>query len=1022
MENRLKLYQIPFDNEGYSKSFSLEDLDKEFDETENNNFDINPYAFFERFGFLVVRGCISEEDADKTQNEIFDIIESKISTFKRDDISTWDNAFEEGTSIPQYGSPSKPPVFKRQFLLNRTNPNVFKVFSKLLKNEELVVNHDRCCFFRPGKVNEKWKTRNNVHLDMNPYKWMQDSNEESKKELDSLRYERIGEFIVENNQVNYKEGLSLQGVINLRDNKIEDGGYCVTPGFHHEFREYFGTTKPQLTNPSWNFQSKDIAFKCAKRISMRKGDMVVWNQQMPHGSMANNSDNHRMAQFLKIFPQSNISPKRYKARKEAMERILKEEHNNNFPLDNLKIQLLEMEKMVRERAEKERLEKERLEKERLEQKQKDNVCNICVLETTNNNSNSRNNNQIGNNSNNSSNIINDSNNTRTNITQNTQITEEDIVTHPESDRPHKKQRTLNKNMSYENSNEPNDDKNNNNNNNNIDSNSKSLTNNKHNHKEPYFNRTELVRLLIQSLDSLGYDKSSKILEQESGISLQSKEINQFSESVIEGDWKKVEELLPFLKLNDRDTNNVKFLIFSQKFLEYLEHNKISKALQCLREEITPLNKDSKKLQHLTSLIMTVNTSETKKIIKQKSSRVTLLSEIRKFVNPNLMLPDNRLEQLIKQSIQYQIGKCLYHNTSEQFTELFKDHTCEKDQMPLDVLFTLKDKHRDEVWFITFSNDGKKLASCSRDNNIIIWDMSPIYLDEPSEPKVLHTLSGHTKEVSHLAWSPNDKYLLSTSNDSTTKLWNPADGTLLKTFAKHTDYVTCCSWHPDNKRFVTGGNDRNIYLWSIENLNLDQPNGNSSSSSSNLSNNNYNNHLHIPNQSAQPIKSWQCARVNDLAIHKDGRQLIVICHEKKIRIYDLENEKKAETSLNEADSITSMQLSKDCKYALVNTSCQEIHLWDLEKQNIVQKYRGQKQGRFVIRSCFGGVDEAFILSGSEDSTIYIWHRQTGTLLETLSRHSGTVNTVCWSPCSPNIFCSASDDQTIKVWSNTNRVNK
>nr|P0DPA1.1 RecName: Full=WD repeat-containing protein DDB_G0349043 [Dictyostelium discoideum] len=563
-----------------------------------------------------------------------------------------------------------------------------------------------------------------------------------------------------------------------------------------------------------------------------------------------------------------------------------------------------------------------------------------------------------------------------------------------------------------------------NNNNNNDEDLKIQDN--HNNKEPFFNRSELVRLLIQSLNSLGYDKSAEFLEKDSGISLQSKEINQFSECVVSGDWNKVEELLPFLKLNEFDTNNVKFLVYSQKFLEYLENHKIKEALECLRLEITPYTKDTSRLQVLTSLIMTSNSSETKKQIKQRSSRVNLLDDIRKYVNPNIMLPENRLEQLIKQSIQYQMGKCLYHNTSEQFINLFKDHTCDKSQMPLDVLFTLKDKHRDEIWFITFSHDGQRLASSSKDNTIIIWDMSTIYLDQPTEPKVMFILLGHTKEVSHLSWSPNDKYLLSASNDSTVKLWNTNDGTLLKTFTKHSDAVTCCGWHPDNKRFVSGGNDKNIYLWSIENLDLTNSNNNNNNHNNNNSNINGNsingsNNNGNNNNNISPIKSWACARVNDLSIHKDGKQLIIICQEKKLRIYDLENEKTPEVVLMETDAITSMELSNDCNFALVNTSNQEIHLWDLEKQIIVQKYRGHKQGRFVIRSCFGGVDQAFVLSGSEDSTIYIWHRSSGILLETLSRHSGTVNTVCWSPCNPFIFCSASDDQTIKVWSRSNNHN-
>lgn len=87
------------------------------------------------------------------------------------------------------------------------------------------------------------------------------------------------------------------------------------------------------------------------------------------------------------------------------------------------------------------------------------------------------------------------------------------------------------------------------------------------------------------------------------------------------------------------------------------------------------------------------------------------------------------------------------------------------------------------------------------------------------------------------------------------------------------------------------------------------------------------------------------------------------------------------SIQEADSVTSLALSADNRLLLVNiasnstvpstnmaemilTRLQETHMWDLTTKRIVQKYRGQKQGRFVIRSCFGGFGEAFVLSGSE----------------------------------------------------------
>jgi WD repeat-containing protein 26 len=55
--------------------------------------------------------------------------------------------------------------------------------------------------------------------------------------------------------------------------------------------------------------------------------------------------------------------------------------------------------------------------------------------------------------------------------------------------------------------------------------------------------------------------------------------------------------------------------------------------------------------------------------------------------------------------------------------------------------------------------------------------------------------------------------------------------------------------------------------------------------------------------------------------------------------------------------------------LVNLTSEEIHLWNIRNAPIrVNRYSGHKRSRFVIRSCFGGTEQAFIASGSEDSQV------------------------------------------------------
>jgi WD40 repeat protein len=68
-----------------------------------------------------------------------------------------------------------------------------------------------------------------------------------------------------------------------------------------------------------------------------------------------------------------------------------------------------------------------------------------------------------------------------------------------------------------------------------------------------------------------------------------------------------------------------------------------------------------------------------------------------------------------------------------------------------------------VLSVSWSPDGKTLASGGWDHKIKLWDVAA--------GKELATLTGHTDEVFAVAWSPDGKTLASASTDKTVKLWD-----------------------------------------------------------------------------------------------------------------------------------------------------------------------------------------------------------------------------------------------------------
>eukprot|EP00850_Spirogloea_muscicola_P013079 SM000087S23361 [mRNA] locus=s87:252103:261379:- [translate_table: standard] len=495
---------------------------------------------------------------------------------------------------------------------------------------------------------------------------------------------------------------------------------------------------------------------------------------------------------------------------------------------------------------------------------------------------------------------------------------------------------------------------------------------------------EFVRLLTQALSSLGYHDAATKLEEESGIPLQSKAVTAFRNGILEGRWDSCVQLLAQMGLEEEDHKQAKFLILQQRFLEHLEDGSTLQALRVLRGSLAPLGINTNQLHLLATCVMCTTPEDLMKTVhwtgSAVKSRFRLLVDLQALIPPSVLIPERRLERLVEQALQAQREHCELHNTFEEAFSLFADHKCGRDEIPSRASLVL-DAHTDEVWYLQFSHDGKRLASASKDQSVIIWEIE-------CEDVVLvqHRLQGHTKPLSFVAWSPDDSLLLTCGNDELVKLWDTATGTCKHTYEKHTQAVTACAWCPDGGRFVSGGLDRCMFMWDT---------------------------------AGNEIESWRgprMPRINDLAISEDGKHMVSICSEKEIRIHNFED--KTDRTIEEEKSITSLCMSSDGRYILVNLSSQEIHLWDLGRKKHPDlptcKYRGQKQGRFVIRSCFGGSNQAFIVSGSEDSQIYIWHRETEELLEVLAGHSGTVNAVSWNPANPHMFASASDDHTIRLW--------
>lgn len=155
------------------------------------------------------------------------------------------------------------------------------------------------------------------------------------------------------------------------------------------------------------------------------------------------------------------------------------------------------------------------------------------------------------------------------------------------------------------------------------------------------------------------------------------------------------------------------------------------------------------------------------------------------------------------------------------------------------------------------------------------------------------------------------------------------------------------------------------------------------------------------------------RVQDLCGSQDGRWLVAMDDHCTIHVYNA-GTRELEYELELTARPTSVSISEDSKHLLVNKSDGETQLIDLETRVSVQKFLGNTGGAFLIRSSFGGANESFVASGSEDGYVLIWHKITGATVERLKRHKSRCNAVTWKPDDPSTLASCGDDGTVKMY--------
>lgn len=87
------------------------------------------------------------------------------------------------------------------------------------------------------------------------------------------------------------------GLLYLNDVAENQGAFQCVPGFHREIDSWLGSLPPGADPRKEILDSFDPV-----KIAGKAGDLIVWRQELPHGSSINRADYPRFAQYMAMYP------------------------------------------------------------------------------------------------------------------------------------------------------------------------------------------------------------------------------------------------------------------------------------------------------------------------------------------------------------------------------------------------------------------------------------------------------------------------------------------------------------------------------------------------------------------------------------------------------------------------------------------------------------------------------------------------------------------------------------------------
>jgi hypothetical protein len=279
-------------------------------------------------------------------------------------------------------------------------------------------------------------------------------------------------------------------------------------------------------------------------------------------------------------------------------------------------------------------------------------------------------------------------------------------------------------------------------------------------------------------------------------------------------------------------------------------------------------------------------------------------------------------------------------------------------------------HTNGVWIVSVSADGNRLLTSSGDTTLRLWD--------PSTGEPRRVFSGHSECIVAAALSTDGRRVLSGSGDNTVRLWDATTG---KQLAKMScsDKVFCVAFGPEGK-VLFGGNDRSLHLWDLS------------------------------TGKEAGVFPGHTSHIRGVSYSDAARLAATGSDDRSVRLWDLDVGKEVRRLTGHAEQVVTVCFSPDGKRLLSAGYDHTVRLWDVRTGTELKRF--QVPG--AICAAFSPDGKRIVTGGIRDhSDVCVWDADNGQEVRRYAGHTGGIASVTFFSDGKRI-ASASDDGTARIW--------